>query len=152
MTGLGMAGLLVAAAPAQAQSGTTGGSTYGESSKSKSGTTSSQQDTGTMGTHGSTTGTQSGMATQNEVTGKVDKFDQAKKELTLRLPVSDDTQVTKDGKQATLSDIKEGDQVRASFSGSGDQLKVNRIDVMSAGAGSSDTGTTAEPPSGTRGY
>ncbi len=135
MTGLGMAALLVAAAPARAQAGTasgsSGSSTYGESSKGKS-TAGSSQDTSTMGQYGSTKGTHAGM-TQNEVTGKVDKFDQAKKELTLRLPVSDDTQVTKDGKRATLSDIKEGDQVRASFSGSGDQLKVNRIDVMSAG-------------------
>ncbi len=145
MTGLGMAGLLVATAPAWAQAGTTG-----ESSKSKS--AGSSQDT--MGAYGSTKSSQAGATMQNEVTGKVDKFDQTKKELTLRLPISDDTQVTKDGKRATLSDIKEGDQVRASFSGSGDQLKVNRIDVVSVGAGR--TGTTGEQPpaspdTGTRG-
>ncbi len=145
MTGLGMAGLLVAAAPARAQTGTAGGSsgssTYGQSSKSKS--TTSSQEPGMTGQYGSMKESHAGI--QNEVTGKVDKFDQTKKELTLRLPVSDDTQVTKDGKRATLSDIKEGDQVRASFSGSGDKLKVNRIDVMSTGAGS--TGAMPEQPS-----
>ncbi len=152
MAGLGVAGLLVAATPAQAQAqaGTTGSSEYGQTSKSKG-----AQDTGAMGsTYGSTTSSQ--MGTSSEVTAKVDKFDQTKKELTLRLPVSDDTQVTKDGKRATLSDIKEGDQVRASFSGSGDQIKVNRIDVMTAKPGSSElpSGLTPSAPksTGTRGY
>ncbi len=145
MTGLGMAGLLVAAAPAQAQTGTTGGSAYEEPGKSKTGST-SPQDTGTLGAYGS----QAGMTgAQNEVTGRVEKLDQAKKELTLRLSVSDDTQVTKDGKRASLSDIKEGDQVRASFTGSGDQIKVNRIDVMSA---KSPVEQPSKGNTGTRGY
>jgi hypothetical protein len=64
----------------------------------------------------------------------VDKVDQSKKELTLRLKVSDSTQVMKDGKSATLSDIKEGDQVRASFSPTGE---AQRIEVVSGAGGGS---------------
>ena len=83
---------------------------------------------------------------KNEVTGKVEKFDKTSKELTLRTAqeaqVSDSTQVTKDGQSASLTDIKEGDQVRASFSGSGDTLQVTQIEVMTKGS----TGSTARAP------
>ena len=126
VAGLGIASLLIAL-PAGAQGskespgapGTTGGATAG-------GTASA------------------GAAGEQQITGKVEKVDQSKKELSLRLKVSDTTQVMKDGKTATLSDIKEGDQVRASFSGSGETLQVQRIDVMSSGAG----GQRERAPSG----
>ncbi|WP_242345584.1 hypothetical protein [Anaeromyxobacter terrae] len=104
------------------------------------------------------------MKSKNELTGKVEKFDRDTKELTLansdkKLKVSDSTRVMKDGQRASLSDIKEGDQVRASFSGTGDTLQVNRIDVMTSGSmgtGAGETGTgmgtgttTTTPPSDT---
>jgi hypothetical protein len=80
-----------------------------------------------------------GSSSQNQITGKVEKVDQTKKQLTLQLKVDESTQVTKNGQRASLSDIKEGDQVRASFSGS----QVQRIEVMSGGSsggtGSSDS-------------
>jgi hypothetical protein len=77
------------------------------------------------------------------VTGKVDKLDKSKNQLSLQLKVSESTQVMKNGQTASLSDIKEGDQVRASFSSSG---QVERIDVMSSGSGSS--GSSSSPSSG----
>jgi hypothetical protein len=83
----------------------------------------------------------SSASSRNQIEGKVDKFNQSSKELTLSLKLSDSTQVTKDGQRATLSDIKEGDQVRASFSGSGESLQVTRIEVMSA-AGSTGSGSS----------
>jgi hypothetical protein len=83
----------------------------------------------------------SSASSRNQIEGKVDKFNQSSKELTLSLKLSDSTQVTKDGQHATLSDIKEGDQVRASFSGSGESLQVTRIEVMSA-AGSTGSGSS----------
>jgi Cu/Ag efflux protein CusF len=90
-------------------------------------------------------------ATGQELTGTVQKFDKDSKELTLansdkKLKVSDDTQVTKDGQKGSLSDIKEGEQVRASYSGTGDSLQVTTIEVMAAGTTGkkhkSTTGTT----------
>jgi hypothetical protein len=97
-----------------------------------------------MGSTGSTMGSTAGAS---QVTGKVDKVDQTKNELSLKVKVDPSTQVMKNGKTATLSDIKEGDQVRASFSGS----QVQRIDVMSATPGGehpSGTGMGGSTPSG----
>ena len=166
MAGLGMAGLLVAAAPAQAQSGTSspsagsasgtsdsssygqpgsksGSATTGDTGTSGSATTQSPGATGTDTTTGSMASATSG---QNEVTGKVEKFDKSKKELSLRLKISDSAQVMKDGKTASLSDLKPGDEVRASFSGTGDTLEVNRIDVLSGSSkGSKESGSSSSP-------
>jgi hypothetical protein len=78
------------------------------------------------------------------VTGKVDKLDKSKNQLSLQLKVSDSTQVMKNGQTATLSDIKEGDQIRASFSSTG---QVERIDVMGSGS-SGSTGSSSPGSSG----
>jgi Cu/Ag efflux protein CusF len=182
MAGIGAAGLLVAGAPAYAGGEKAGsaGSTAGTQSETDTtlggtgasgsmGSTGSAESTpGTAGTTDPSTGSMGSSATgaaephgsmgamsQNEVTGKVDKFDQSSNELTLSLKVSDSTQVKKDGQTASLSDIKEGDQVRASFTGSGESLQVTEIEVMSSGAGSTgissdpgtsgSTGTSADP-------
>jgi Cu/Ag efflux protein CusF len=143
---LAIARLLVAA-PAHGQSGSTGGSS-----------TSGQTDTGTgsgssMGQSGSSsaaTGTGSGAmsSTGTELSGKVEKIDRQSNELTIansgkKLKLSNDTKVHKDGQKASISDIKEGDLVRASFSGSGDTIHVKRLDVVSAGPmnPSGDTGS-----------
>jgi hypothetical protein len=72
------------------------------------------------------------------VTGTVQKFDRDTNTLTLsgtdkKLKVSDDTKVMKDGTTGSLSDIKEGQQVRASYSGTGTTVQATRIDVISAG-------------------
>lgn len=178
VAGLGMAGLLAAAQPATAQSGTSSGTSSdrmgsGSSSSDRTTTTTTDRTTTTTtdtdkdkdkaapsttgsSTSGSATGsTSSGTMgssstamndTSQQLTGTVEKFDHAAKELTLansskKLKISDDTTVMKDGQAASLTDIQEGDQVRASFSGSGDTLQVSRIEVMSAGT----TGTKMHP-------
>jgi Cu/Ag efflux protein CusF len=159
MAGIGAAGLLVAGAPAYAggeKAGSAGTTAESDTSKGTgAGSMGSTESTpggaaGTtdpsMGSTGSTaTGAEHhaamGSTSQNQVTGKVDKFDKSNKELTLSLKVSDSTQVTKDGQSASLNDIKEGDQVRASFTGSGESLQVTEIEVMSPGS----TGTSSDP-------
>jgi Cu/Ag efflux protein CusF len=134
----------------------TSGSTSSDSSKSGSaGSMGSTGSTGSSSTGSSASSSpsasSSASAMGNELTGKVQKFDKAKHEITLALKVSDSTQVTKDGQTATLSDIKEGDQVRASFSGD----DVTKIEVMSKssshGSGSSSSmgtsGSSSSPSS-----
>lgn len=173
VAGLGMAGLLALAQPAAADDKGTSSPTYGSGSgsstagstdtgtatgssttgSSETGTATGSTDTGTTGSMGTgSTASTMGDASSQHLVGTVEKFDQASKELTLansdkKLKISDDTTVMKDGQQATVSDIQEGDQVRASFSGSGDTLQVSRIEVMSAG--STGTGTMGTTPSDT---
>jgi Cu/Ag efflux protein CusF len=170
MAGIGAAGLLVAGAPAYAgdkAAGSTGSAaetkserdaTLGTGSGSMGSTGSAESTPGAAGTTDpsmGSTGSSSTMGSaehhaamgstgQNQVTGKVDKIDKSNNELTLSLKVSDSTQVKKDGQTASLTDIKEGDQVRASFSGSGESLQVTEIEVMSSGAAGS-TGTSSDP-------
>ncbi|WP_242394066.1 hypothetical protein [Anaeromyxobacter oryzisoli] len=162
VTGLGMAGLLAAALPALAQYG---GSSSSPQQPSESSSSSSQQQpsesssstgqqqpssTGTMGGTGSSAATTPGApSAANELTGTVQKFDRDANQLTLansdkKLRVSSDTQVMKDGQVGSLSDIREGDQVRASYSGTGDTVQVHRIEVMSAGS-KSQTGSYGAP-------
>jgi hypothetical protein len=82
------------------------------------------------------------------VTGKVEKLDKSKNQISLQLKVSDSTQVMKNGQTASLADIKEGDQVRASFTPSG---QVDRIDVMSSGSGSSGSSSGSSSPGSSSG-
>jgi colicin import membrane protein len=171
-----MAGLLVAALPAHAQSSTSAGSSTGSSSsdKEKSGATSpsssgsmggttsepssgSSTSSGAMGA-GSSAGTASATGDTSatagqQLTGTIQKFDKDSKELTLansdkKLKVSDDTKVMKDGQKGSLSDIKEGDQVRASYSGTGDTLQVTTLEVMSAQPGAPGSTTKHKKSSG----
>jgi len=166
VAGLGTAGLLLAGIPAWAQTGSSGsttgkgtssgssgsttdsskgssGSPYGTGSGSTSGSMGGPSDTGSSATGtGSSMGSTAASAGASEMTGKVQKVDKKNGQLTLAIKVSPSTQVTKNGQAASLSDIKEGDQVRASFSGS----TVTQIEIMSKGAtsgsmGGSSTGT-----------
>jgi hypothetical protein len=92
---------------------------------------------------------------QQELSGKVEKYDRATRTLSLsdsdkKLKVTDDTQVTKDGTRVSPGQIMEGDEVRASYSGSGDALEATRIVIEAApgagpGAGAGDTGTSGAP-------
>jgi hypothetical protein len=55
-----------------------------------------------------------------EVHGSVERFDRSSNTLTVAgqpLKLDSSTEVLKDGSRASLNDIKEGDQIRASFSG-----------------------------------
>jgi Cu/Ag efflux protein CusF len=123
--GLGIAGLLAVALPAYGHggAGTTGSSTSGQSSHPR-----------------------------KQLSGTVQKYDKDSNELTLansdkKLKLTDSTKVMRNGRRASTTDIREGDQVRASYSGSGDTLNVTRIDLIPSEAtpGSSATG---KPSSG----
>ena len=74
------------------------------------------------------------------------------------LKINDSTKITLDGKDATVAQLQEGAQIRASYSGSGDTATAIRIEAKSApavgskdpagtpAAGSKDsTGTEATP-------
>jgi hypothetical protein len=106
------------------------------------------------GTTGTDTGASTSSGTGKQLAGRIDRIDRSTNTLTLdgrMLKMDSSTEVTKDGSRATLSDVKEGDQVRASFSGSGDTLNVQRIEVMgteATGSGSTTTGskTSASSP------
>ncbi|HTP28339.1 MAG TPA: hypothetical protein VMK12_22125 [Anaeromyxobacteraceae bacterium] len=98
----------------------------------------------------------SSKASGKSLHGKVENFDRTQNTLTLSgssktLKVDPNTKVMKNGSKATLDDIQEGDEVRASYSGSGTTLQVKSIDIMSTGsmgAPSTSTPSTA-PPSNT---
>src|SRR3990172_657621 len=144
--GLATAGMVFMASHALAL---TGGS--GTESTGSTGST-----TGTMGeSSGSSTGsaaTSGPSATRSgtELQGKVEKFNRSKNTLTLSgssktLKVDSSTKVMKDGSNASLDDIKEGDEIRASYSGSGNTVKVKSLDIMSAGSMGTDTGMGTSP-------
>jgi hypothetical protein len=74
-----------------------------------------------------------------QVEGRVELVDRAN-HLTLagtetaghafdKLTVDQRTEVTVDGKKATLADVNPGDPVRASFAPQGDELHVVRLEV-----------------------
>ena len=70
--------------------------------------------------------------TPYEITGRVESVDESNIEIAGRtFKVDASTSVRKGGVGATLEDIKEGDEVRASLSGTDDAAKAVRIDVMS---------------------
>ena len=52
------------------------------------------------------------------------------KNATKALHVHGDTKVTKNGSDASIEDVQEGDQVRASYSGSGGDVSVDRLEVL----------------------
>jgi hypothetical protein len=91
-------------------------------------------------------------ASKDELTGRVESFDHASRTFTVAgesLKVDASTEVTRDGQKASLTDIQEGDQVRASFSGSGDTKTATRIEVLPSGAGTSGAGkATGAAPAG----
>ncbi len=158
--GLAAAGMVFMASHVLAETGTSGtgstssgSGTMGESSGSS---TTTKSDTSTTMTS-DTSSTKS-----SALQGKVEKFDRSKNTLTLSgsdktLKVDSSTMVMKNGLSATLDDIKEGDEIRASYSGSGNTVKVKSLDIVAAaptgsssgmGTGSSmGTGTdTSNPP------
>jgi Cu/Ag efflux protein CusF len=71
-------------------------------------------------------------AERMQYTGVVKDVDQDKKMVTLQLPLAPNVSIMKDGLRATLDDIKEGDDVRASFDPM--SKKINRLDIQTKGA------------------
>ena len=85
------------------------------------------------GTHPGTPSPQTGAVEQKtlQYTGVVKEVDQDKKMVTLQLPLAPNVAIMKDGQRASLGDIKEGDDVRASFDPM--SKKINRIDIQTKG-------------------
>jgi hypothetical protein len=54
----------------------------------------------------------------------------------IKLKVNNSTRITVDGKDASVSELREGTQVRASYQGSGDQATAVRIEARSGKTGS----------------
>jgi hypothetical protein len=91
----------------------------------------------------------------NEIQGRVERIDHANN-ITIagseqaglafdQFKVDSSTEIMKEGAKATIDDINEGDEVRASFSGSGDKLHVERLEILpSAG----ERGSSASGPTG----
>ncbi len=97
---------------------------------------------------GTSSDTSGASAHASALQGKVQSFDRSNNTLVLAgsaktLKIDSTTQVRRDGARASVGDIKEGDQVRASFAGAGDTLNVSTLDILAAGttAGASNSGT-----------
>jgi hypothetical protein len=84
--------------------------------------------------------TPAGTATR-EVEGRVELIDRANN-VTLagtesvgrafeKFKIDEDTKITVNGEQATVNEINPGDEVRASFSGEGDELRLERLEIVS---------------------
>ncbi|GEJ57795.1 hypothetical protein [Anaeromyxobacter diazotrophicus] len=87
----------------------------------------------------SAAGAAQGAGAEQEVKGPVQLLDPATRTLHLKnsrltLHLDGDTQVTRDGRVATLAEVNEGDEVRASCSGAGDDVSVSRLELGSPGA------------------
>ena len=115
------------------------------------------QSSGSSGTSGSggsmAPGSKSTSGHSHMLHGRVQSFDRSNNTLTLAgsdktLKVDSTTQVMKDGSRASIDDIEEGDDVRASYSGSGDTLTARKLDIMSAGAAGSSAGTGSSSGTG----
>ncbi len=143
-------------------SGSSGSSTYGTGaagSTSGSGTSSGDMGGGTTGSTGSegamgSTGTSTSRETGHVLTGRVTKV--SKDSLSIKthggqtqtLSLAPETMVTVDGQEASASDIKKGQDVRASYSNLSGQHVATKIDAMKQGSkqGSMDTGTPSRSP------
>lgn len=88
-------------------------------------------DTGTSGQAGKSL-QQPSAQSHTAYTGVVKEIDQDKKLVTLQLPLAPNASIMKDGQKVSLSDVKEGDDVRASFDPQ--SKKIIRLDVQTKAA------------------
>ena len=127
-----------ASSPGNTTDNSAGSMGTGSGSMSSGANASTEPSTSSMGGH------------FDALTGKVQNFDRSKNELMLsgsdrKLKLDSSTRVMRDGSRASIDDIKEGDQVRASYSGSGDELQVKSLEITSAGTmGSSGSSSSSE--------
>ncbi len=131
--GVGAAGLLAVPSAARADEGA---SSTGSSSASRSSEASAPN----------TLPTYPDAVYKNDL---VLKMDDSRHEITLAnagktMPVSNDCMVMKNGKVASMSDVKEGDAVRAATSGKGDSAKIVGIWVLEPGKASTSTGSSGQ--------
>lgn len=77
----------------------------------------------------------------------VKSVDTSSKQMTLAsgktVPMSDDCKVMMHGKPASVSDVKEGAQIRAAMSGKGESRKVVEIWILGAPATSTGSGASS---------
>jgi hypothetical protein len=175
IAGIGAAGLLVAAPAVRAdhhEAKTSGasGMEQGASGKESEARGTGQAGTSTGARPGEVTGApgaaggaseqeqRAQVGAQEELSGKVEKYDREKRTLSLsdsdkELKLTDDTEVTKDGSRVSPGQIMEGDEVRASLSGSGEAVRIE-IGSTQGGTGAGSTsgpgssGTTSDAPGG----
>jgi Domain of unknown function (DUF5666) len=97
----------------------------------------------------------SGATREGPLTGRVAKIDRSRNTIEVggkTLKIDSTTELTKDGTRAGFQDIKEGDQVRASYAGSGKPLHAQRLEVTSSSSDkdtSKSTGSTRGSDTGT---
>ncbi len=143
VAGLGIAGMLVAAPSMQAgeeTSGARGAGMSGTSTGARPREVSGEETPG-----GKPAGPATAHDGKTQVIGTIEQFDRVTRTLKLAssdktLKLTDDTEVFKDGEKRSPGDVMEGDQVRASCSGSGDTLQVERLEVTGGTAGGSPSG------------
>lgn len=145
VAGFGIAGLLLLAPGARADDQKSG-STTSQDAKPGSSPTDDQKSGAPGGTSEKEQRAESKASAGSQLSGKVETYDRANRTLSLAnsdklLRVTDDTQVFKGGDRVSPGQIMEGDEVRASFTGSGDTLEVVRIDVTAGAPASSGSGS-----------
>ncbi len=119
----------------------------GDSATSPSTTSTSSSDQA-----GYSSGKSDTTARSQAMTGKIAKVDADERTIELqgdrKLKVDPSAEIRRDGQRASFSDLHEGDEVRASFSGD-DRTNVKRIEVVpGTGSSSSDTSSTGSSSMG----
>jgi hypothetical protein len=77
-----------------------------------------------------------GSSSSNEISGRVALVNAQEREIaidagdaTTQVKIAEDAEITVDGKKASLEDLRQGTEVRASLDRSGDEPKVTQLDV-----------------------
>jgi hypothetical protein len=131
------------------------GTSSGEMGSGQQGTTGSQ---GAMGSSGAASATETPGA--HVLTGRVTKVSKTSLSLqthggkTQTLALAPETQITVDGQEAKASDIKAGQNVRASYNdvaGKHVALKVDAVMKKGSGTGTGSSGSMGTTPGGTSG-
>lgn len=131
---------------ATAQQGANGGTASPVTGQAAQGSTAAEAGQGSTAQagQGSTAQTAQGSAAgaaPKDIEGRVELIDRAGNVMLAgsesagrafdRLKVDSRTEIKVNGEKATLNEVNEGDEVRASCSGSGDTLHVDRLEVRS---------------------
>lgn len=125
-----------------AQAGSNGAATTG-TGQAAQGSTAPQGSATAQSSPAGQASASSPSSVSKSVEGRVEQLDRAGN-LTLagteaaghafdRLKVDSRTEITANGEKATIGQLNEGDEVRASFSGQGDELHVDRLEIVTKG-------------------
>jgi hypothetical protein len=93
--------------------------------------------TRTAAAQGGSPGAATAQRQQQEVRGRIAHVDEAQREIVLdagdattQVKVAKEAKITIDGSAGKFSDLKRGEEVRASLDRTGDELQVVRIEVL----------------------